>query len=142
MYSVRREYLTAVLFSRSITIEEIITKIREGFVAIVLVNSSLLYCEWCEMFPPVTALLLTYCTGCASGTSVSDFCGHFIVLCGFDQERKCVYYMNPSIREGVCCAKFHVFERARHSYGTDEDIIFIDLSQQAKDSIVKKNESN
>ena len=124
------------LFDRSVTMEEVMTKLKEGFVAVVLVNSSLLYCEWCETFPPVAALLLTYCTKCASATN--DYCGHFIVLCGFDQERKCVYYMNPSKHDGVCCAKFQVFENARHSYGTDEDIIFVNvkasISEKAKSS--------
>ena len=48
--------------------------------------------------------------------------------------------MNPSLREGVCCAKIDVFEKARHSYGTDDDILLIDMSKQAESLMEMKEQ--
>ena len=62
------------------------------------------------------------------------------MLCGYDLERRCVYIMNPSLREGVCCAKIDVFEKARHSYGTDDDILLIDMSKQAESLMEMKEQ--
>ena len=51
------------------------------------------------------------------------------MLCGFDADKRHVYYKNPSFNDDLCCAKFDMFELARHSYGTDDDIIFIKLNE-------------
>ena len=68
-------------------------------------------------------------TNCICPSTQSDYCGHYVVLCGFDADKRCVYYKNPSFNEDLCCAKFDMFETARHSYGTDEDIVFVKLEE-------------
>lgn len=98
----------------------------KGYVAIVLVNSNALICNWCEVYSPNKLRMLAYCI---CPTTQNEYCGHYIVLCGFDADKRCIYYKNPSFNEGLCCAKFDMFESARHSYGTDDDIVFIKLEE-------------
>ena len=105
--------------------EEIISRLMKGYVAIVLVNSNALICNWCEMFPPNKLRMLN----CVCPSTQNEYCGHYIVLCGFDADKRHVYYKNPSFNDDLCCAKFDMFEVARHSYGTDDDIIFIKLNE-------------
>ena len=52
--------------------------------------------------------------------------GHFIVLTGVDKEMNLIYFNNPSSSNPVCVTTMRDLERARKSYGTDEDIIFVD----------------
>lgn len=91
------------------------------------------------MFSPNKLRLLTNCI-CPS--SQSDYCGHYVVLCGFDADKRCVYYKNPSFNEDLCCAKFDMFETARHSYGTDEDIVFVKLEERElmKETFINGND--
>ena len=113
-------------FFRSISLEEIISRLMKGYVAIVLVNSNALICNWCEVYSPNKLQMLANCI-CPS--TQSEYCGHYIVLCGFDANKRCVYYKNPSFHDSLCCTKFDMFESARRSYGTDADIIFIKLRE-------------
>ena len=114
-----------LVFFRRISLEEIISRLMKGYVAIVLVNSNALICNWCEMFPPNKLRMLN----CVCPSTQNEYCGHYIVLCGFDADKRHVYYKNPSFNDDLCCAKFDMFEVARHSYGTDDDIIFIKLNE-------------
>lgn len=111
---------------RSVSLEEIISRLLKGYIAIVLVNSNVLICHWCEIFSPNKLRMLTSCI-CASNQS--DYCGHYVVLCGFDADKRCVYYKNPSFNEVLCCARYDMFESARCSYGTDEDIVFVKVEE-------------
>ena len=108
------------------SLEEIILRLLKGYVAIVLVNSNVLICHWCEIFSPNKLRMLTSCI-CTSNQS--DYCGHYIVLCGFDADKRYVYYKNPSFNEVLCCARYDMFESARCSYGTDEDIVFVKVEE-------------
>ena len=111
-----------LLVSRCISLGDIISRLGKGYVAIVLVNSNILICNWCELNCTNKVLLFT---SCVFSLGQNEFCGHYVVLCGFDMEKRCVYYKNPSFDDDLCCAKFGSFEAARQSYGTDEDIIFV-----------------
>lgn len=63
----------------------------------------------------------------ASGLTktTTGYLGHFIVLIGFDDTRKMVVYRNPSSDFAISFTSYENFERARLSFGTDEDILFI-----------------
>jgi len=54
-----------------------------------------------------------------------DYQGHYICLTGVDRERNLIYFCNPSAKHPICVSAVDDVERARKSYGTDEDIIFI-----------------
>lgn len=71
--------------------------------------------------------LLNCCYGGAEKLvcSKSSYQGHYILVVGFDLEREVVIYRNPSTKDKECEITFSRFERARASYGTDEDIIFL-----------------
>ena len=118
-----------VFLFRSISLEEIISKLIKGYIAIVLVNSNALVCNWCEVYTPNKLRIFADCL-CPSPPR--EYCGHYIVLCGFDADKRSVYYKNPSFNENLCCTKFDMFESARHSYGTDDDIIFIKLEDHSQ----------
>nr|XP_039268083.1 protein GUCD1-like isoform X1 [Styela clava] len=55
----------------------------------------------------------------------SDYWGHFVVIVGYDLNRK-IFFLNDPSPDGkhVQCT-FETLERARKSYGTDEDILFL-----------------
>lgn len=36
-----------------------------------------------------------------------------------------MFYRNPGLKEGICSINFTAFDKARKSFGTDEDILFI-----------------
>jgi len=52
--------------------------------------------------------------------------GHFICLTGFDKGRNLIYFSNPAADHPVCICDAEDLDRARKSYGTDEDIIFVE----------------
>jgi len=54
-----------------------------------------------------------------------DYQGHYICLTGVDREKNLIYFANPSAQYPVCVSGVEDLERARKSYGTDEDIIFV-----------------
>lgn len=54
--------------------------------------------------------------------------GHYIVLCGYNADKCVIFYHNPSLKEVECCVSISSFEEARKSYGTDEDIIFVNIN--------------
>ncbi len=55
----------------------------------------------------------------------TNYFGHFIVLNGFDDRKSIVFYRNPASRKPLSYTSYLNFDKARLSYGTDEDIIFI-----------------
>lgn len=46
-------------------------------------------------------------------------------------DKRIIFYHNPTYSQGVCAMDFNTFECARKFNGTDEDIIFIELSQNS-----------
>lgn len=54
-----------------------------------------------------------------------NYCGHFIVLIGYDDNRQIVFYRNPASSKNLSITSYANFEKARKSYGTDEDVLFI-----------------
>eukprot|EP01025_Chloroclados_australasicus_P009921 TRINITY_DN1384_c0_g1_i2.p1 TRINITY_DN1384_c0_g1~~TRINITY_DN1384_c0_g1_i2.p1 ORF type:complete len:264 (-),score=17.02 TRINITY_DN1384_c0_g1_i2:461-1252(-) len=53
--------------------------------------------------------------------------GHYIVLCGYDQHRSQLLYMDPGGRNGIQRQSVEAVEDARKSYGTDEDLLLINV---------------
>ena len=76
-------------------------------------------------------LVDTYVNAAQVSRSSGSYQGHFIVLIGYDQQKQIFIYRNPSLPSGsekvISITKYEYFERARKSYGTDEDILFIYL---------------
>lgn len=55
----------------------------------------------------------------------SFYCGHFIVLIGYDDTNNRFFYRNPSTYRNLSYTTQENLELARKAYGTDEDIIFV-----------------
>jgi len=47
------------------------------------------------------------------------------VLIGFDELKRRIYYRNPGTSITLSYTSESDFEKARKSYGTDEDILFV-----------------
>jgi hypothetical protein len=78
-----------------------------------------------------------YCGNC---NDYESYTGHFIVVCGYDLEKKCIYYKNPSYDIELCCVSFQAFEDAWHSYGTDSDILFVNIDNTTdREAYVENN---
>ncbi|XP_022093278.1 protein GUCD1-like isoform X2 [Acanthaster planci] len=109
---------------RSVTIAEIEHHLCGQNPAIVLVDNTILQCEWCRSES-------NWQKGCGDCFPLShsrkggSFVGHFIVLCGFDKTKNRFLYRNPGISQELCCCSFSNLDEARQSHGTDEDILFI-----------------
>lgn len=80
---------------------------------IVLTNANLLTCDVCNK----------------KGDSVSSvtlpYQGHYVVIVGYSFLTNDILYKNPSGNHDVCRMSFTQFDSARHSFGTDDDVILI-----------------
>ena len=111
---------------KSVTIQDIVQHISDSGTCIVLTNANLLSCQDCNYFSlsgcenstRTNCFLLRHCGGNA-------YQGHYVLAVGFDIPKKKLYYRNPSLRDRVCVMSFDKFDEARNSYGTDEDVIFV-----------------
>ena len=55
----------------------------------------------------------------------SSYCGHFIVLVGYDEKNRVFFYLNPSTSKNLSFTFEDDLEISRKDYGTDEDILFV-----------------
>jgi len=58
------------------------------------------------------------------------FCGHFVLICGFDPETSCFVVKDPSVQTAFCLARAETLDAARRAQGTDEDIILVDRTDR------------
>jgi C1A family cysteine protease len=55
----------------------------------------------------------------------NNYLGHFIVLVGYDDNKRLFFYRNPATSKKLSFTSYFNFEIARKSFGTDQDILFI-----------------
>ena len=96
---------------------DIFSMLDDGYVAIVLVDSSDFKCNSCTH--------ITYSIFNDNGTKQYE--GHYIVLCGYNTDLGVIYCKNASLDDVECCVDISVFDTARKRHGTDEDIIFVNM---------------
>ncbi|XP_049824454.1 protein GUCD1 isoform X2 [Aethina tumida] len=101
----------------SLSINYVLRQLMQG-PAIVLTNAQLIYCDRCKFNKIKTEL-----RKCIPFTP--SYQGHYIVLCGYDVKLGRVYYRNPSFNDHVCIMPILNLQESWKSFGTDEDIIFI-----------------
>ena len=94
--------------------EDIFSMLDDGYIAIVLVDSSNFTCYFC-----VNSVFLC--------NSQDQFQGHYILLSGYDTKAGVIYCKNPSFDRAECTVSITVFDNARKHRGTDEDIIFVNM---------------
>lgn len=85
---------------RGLSIEELLSKISRNCIPIILL-------DWSKI------------------RSTPDFIGHFVPIVGYDEEN--IYVHNPGFHntQAFLAIKRALFESARKSKGTDEDIVYI-----------------
>ena len=122
-----------IIQKRSVSIVELISHIATKGVCIVLTNANLLSCEECENRSyferpgRYTANVAKTLSCCCKKTSYQ---GHYVVLCGYKWAEKKIIYRNPGYSNRECVMSFQMFDDARTSYGTDEDVVFVDLHKK------------
>lgn len=57
----------------------------------------------------------------------NKYCGHFIYVCGYNDNKNLIYYKNPASNYNFSYTSYLNFEIARKSFGTDQDILFIQI---------------
>lgn len=98
---------------RRVSTDEMLSHIRSGGLAIVLVDGSrLTESKWYHAILPAKK---------------PAYHGHFVVLCGVDTSRGIVRFADPSTSQPVCECSVDRFDDARDAHGTDNDIILIDV---------------
>ncbi|KAG1682430.1 Protein GUCD1 [Nymphon striatum] len=100
-------------------LNNIIDHLNTGKPIIVLVNGNHLYCLEC--IPNKIKTIFLNLVTCGH----PPYCGHYIVIIGYDINCKVIYYEDPLKENKTCKISFENFDKARTAYGTDEDIIFI-----------------
>ncbi|XP_041457081.1 protein GUCD1-like [Lytechinus variegatus] len=106
---------------KSLSRDEIISRLKERQPAVVLIDASLLVCLECDDTKQDREF------GCCQREEEEEegYIGHFIVACGYNIEKEQIFYRNPARPIDLCCCSFENFDVARKSHGTDEDILFI-----------------
>ena len=127
-------------------INDIIEHISNHGLCIVLTNANLLGCETCNYYSMTTLAASSQgIHGCLPPYREADatYQGHYIVVCGYDITCQKIVYRNPSLNDRECVMSFQTFENARTSYGTDDDVIFVDTAPKTSlDSIPMKMHSH
>lgn len=101
----------------SLDLEALIRHLKEGPV-ILLVDANVLTCDLCKF----NKLNFEF-KSCFSWPY--QYAGHYIILCGYNLRKNKFLYRNPTFRDRLCATSFHRLDKARRSYGTDEDLILI-----------------
>lgn len=108
----------------SVTVQDMVDHVASGGTCIVLTNANLLSCESCNFFSLCMRneatpchILLKKCT--------APYQGHYVLVVGYDLPRKKIIYRNPTLCDKECVMSFANFDEARTSYGTDEDVVFV-----------------
>ena len=108
---------------RSVSTFELLNHVANKGVCIVLIDANILICDICES---------QSCFG-KKGRNISclgikkPYQGHYVVMSGYKLKEKKIIYRNPGYVDRECVTSFEIFDDARTSYGTDEDVIFVDL---------------
>eukprot|EP00741_Cyanophora_paradoxa_P022127 tig00021434_g21359.t1 len=63
----------------------------------------------------------------ASAFSNSSYIGHYVVVVGIDSRKGQFLVKDPAREADLCHIPFAAFDRARLSFGTDEDLILVSL---------------
>jgi len=107
---------------RELTSQELKEKISSGHVAILLINSLIFGCLECQhqLFNEDT-----FCTLPVNGT---PYRGHYIVICGYNPKQDVYLFKNPSGDRPVCYVPAALIEESRKSFGTQQNIILVDLT--------------
>ncbi|XP_067683728.1 protein GUCD1-like [Haliotis asinina] len=101
---------------KTLGIEDIVRHLKTDNLVISLVNWTQMECIWCDSVRKGCLCCLDLCAG---------YQGHYIVLCGYNTDKGHIYYRNPD--QGgpdICCSRFSQYDKARKSFGTDEDLLF------------------
>lgn len=127
---------------KRITTCDIVNHIATKGVCIVLTNCHLLSCESCRYYSKNTIPGFNNNNHESNSKRISlsfpgfkefipsnesSFQGHYVVVCGYDLPKQKLIYRNPSLCDRECIMSFQNFENARTSYGTDDDVLFVDL---------------
>jgi len=115
------------VIKRDVPFEELIKHLKSGHPIIVLVDAAKLLCGKCK--PTLNK-------------KVKKYCGHFIVLSEYSEELNVIAYLNPSSNHSKCFCDPKQIEIAWRSYGTDEDLIWIDGYDPGGVSVQPKMEEN
>ena len=114
-----------------VALSEILTHLYQHGPVILLTNAHLLTCERCAKTMPQ----LRSCLPCSP-----PYQGHYILLIGYSMKRSLVYYKNPSFKDHTCSIGFSRLDKARQSYGTDEDALFIYDYKKLQDHLGSKDQ--
>ncbi|ESN98538.1 hypothetical protein HELRODRAFT_185838 [Helobdella robusta] len=101
----------------SVGMDEIVKHLKSNRPIIVLIDWNIV--KWTSSLP-----LKCQCFGNVM-KKVTSYQGHYILLNGYNEKKKSIYYHNPEKSDVVHNIRLDVLEKARKAHGTDEDIIFI-----------------
>lgn len=101
-------------------------KIMAGKVAVVLINSLIFGCLECAA---------KYYDGkhlCPMPTHGNPYRGHYILIIGYNAQQDVYLYKNPDCEKEICFVPAKVLHKSRKSYGTQQNVIFVDLRVESQ----------
>ena len=113
---------------KTVSLEEIKHELNKNCACVVLIDAAKIHgVSTNEDINSATIKEPSSCCLSTTGlfTSIIGYCGHFIVVIGYDQNRQLIFYRNPSCTKTLSYASEENFEISRKAFGTDEDIVFI-----------------
>jgi len=109
---------------RELSNDELKEYILKDYVALVLINSLFFDCMECN---PIMFNEDRYLSMPLTG---SPYRGHYILICGYNPRSNTYVYKNPSSDKTICFIPASLLDKSRKSYGTQHNIILIDLSHE------------
>jgi Guanylylate cyclase len=67
---------------------------------------------------------------CCCGFLPVGYLGHYIVISRYEEDSECFSVLDPAHIQGRRCIDVHSLDRARRSFGTDEDVLLVSREQQ------------
>ena len=98
------------------SIDDIIKHLGRHGPAILLTDSRYLYCQNCDQKEHQKF-------GCVGPLACNGYGGHYIVLMGYDQDKKIIKFRDPSKSDRVCQMTIDEMDKARTAYGTNNDLV-------------------
>eukprot|EP00038_Savillea_parva_P008901 m.179934 g.179934 ORF g.179934 m.179934 type:complete len:341 (-) comp14886_c0_seq1:220-1242(-) len=119
----RAEAAGLIVENRAVTTDELLSHIRGGGIAVVLVDSS-------KMKPPrwFPSLLL-------QGPNEDEYHGHYVIVSGANELGTSLFLVDPSKKDPVSPVSMDCFNVARSAHGTDSDMILIDQGVQLRQHV-------
>jgi len=114
------------IIEKELSADEFKTTIMNGNVAIILLNSLIYACLECHSHL-YDNHDLSHIPTHVDPTVGAPYRGHYVLICGYNKHLDAYLYKNPDGKQPLCYMPTKIFEKSRKSFGTQHNVVFINL---------------